>query len=123
MADKKPPPSLDDLDARLKAAQSRHRGETDAPDEAKRGSALSLAFRIGVELVAALIVGVGIGYLLDLWLGTKPWFLLLFFVLGSAAGIMNVFRVTSGMGGAVGYRPAPGDGGRSEKKDRTDEGK
>lgn len=63
--------------------------------------------RIGVELVAALIVGVGIGYLLDRWLGTAPWLLLVFFLLGSAAGIMNVFRVTKGLGGAVGYQSEP----------------
>ena len=46
----------------------------------------------------------GIGLLLDKWLGTTPWLLLLFFLLGSAAGIMNVFRVAGGHDSSVGYR-------------------
>ena len=69
---------------------------------------MGFALRIGVEIVAALIVGVGIGLLLDWWLGTKPWFLVVFFVLGAAAGFMNVFRVVGGLGGQVGYRRAAG---------------
>ena len=120
MANKRPPQALDDLDARLRAAQARQKGETDEPDVAKRGSALSLAFRIGVELVAALIVGVGVGYLLDLWLGTKPWFLLLFFVLGSAAGIMNVFRVMGGLDSSVGYRKPVSEKEPSDEDHRQD---
>ncbi len=77
-----------------------------------------MALRIGTELVAGLAVGVVIGWLLDRWLGTKPLFLILFFILGSAAGIMNVFRTVSGMGHAVGYKPAPGqkkDDGRGDE--------
>ncbi len=120
MADKRPPKALDDLDARLRAAQSRHKGQTATSEGATRGSALSLAFRIGVELVAALMVGVGIGYFLDLWLGTKPWLMLVFFILGSAAGIMNVFRVMGGMGGAVGYRPASQDEQDADKPGQRD---
>jgi ATP synthase protein I len=46
-----------------------------------------------VEVVAALGVGVAIGLLLDRWLGTWPWLFLLFFVAGSAAGILNVYRL------------------------------
>lgn len=73
--------------------------------------------RIGVEIVAALIVGVAIGYFLDRWLGTKPWFLLLFFVLGAAAGFMNVFRVVGGLGGQVGYRGTSGTAGSEDGRD------
>ena len=60
--------------------------------------------RIGVELVAALIVGVGLGYMLDRWLDTMPLMSLLGFFFGSAAGFLNVYRVGSGLGSAVGYR-------------------
>ena len=42
--------------------------------------------------MAALAVGVGIGWLLDRWLGTLPLFLLIFFFLGAAAGLLNVYR-------------------------------
>jgi len=65
-----------------------------------------MALRIGVELVAALVVGVGIGVLLDRWWGTSPWMLLAFFLLGAAAGILNVFRVVQGFDSSVGYRKA-----------------
>lgn len=49
--------------------------------------------RVSVELVAALAVGVAIGWGLDRWLGTMPLFLVIFVLLGGAAGIMNVWRM------------------------------
>jgi len=60
-----------------------------APKHASWG----VGFRAGVEIVAALVVGVALGWSLDRWLGTFPWLFLVFFVLGSAAGIMNVYRL------------------------------
>ena len=66
--------------------------------------ALGLGFRIGVEMVVALCVGLGIGWLIDRGLGTRPWAMILFLLLGVAAGISNVFRATSGQGYAVGWR-------------------
>lgn len=53
---------------------------------------MGIAFRLSTELVAGIFVGGGIGLLLDKWLGTGPLFLLIFFFLGMAAGILNVFR-------------------------------
>ncbi len=53
---------------------------------------MGFAFRAGVELMAALVVGGGIGWLLDHWLGTLPLFLLIFFFLGAGAGLLNVIR-------------------------------
>ena len=60
-------------------------------------TAYGFAFRIGVELVVALAVGGGIGWVLDHWLGTMPLFLLVFFVLGAVAGLLNVFRAAKQM--------------------------
>jgi len=65
---------------------------------------LGFAMRIGLELVSALIVGVLIGLALDYWLGTNPWCLVVFFVLGSIAGIFNVYRTAAGLSQTVGYR-------------------
>lgn len=53
---------------------------------------MGAGMRIAVELLAAILVGAGIGILADRWLGTQPWLLILFFVLGSTAGFLNVIR-------------------------------
>ncbi len=81
-------------------------------------SGFGVAFRIGVELVAALVIGVGTGLLLDRWLGSTPWFLIVFFFLGAAAGVLNVYRAASGIGmaGAAGA-PTPTDGEPEEDDD------
>jgi len=65
----------------------------DASGSAPKHAAWGVGFRAGVEIVAALVVGVALGWSLDRWLGTFPWLFLVFFVLGSAAGIMNVYRL------------------------------
>ncbi len=57
------------------------------------GSALGLGMRVGVELVSALAVAVAIGWALDRWLHTLPLFLVIFLVLGGAAGVANVWRL------------------------------
>jgi ATP synthase protein I len=105
--DERKPPSLEDLDARLRAVQDRadNRSTADKPGSGQPMNGIGFAFRVGVELVAALAVGVGIGLFLDSWLGTKPWFLVAFFFLGAAAGVLNVWRAVSGLGIGPGYKP------------------
>lgn len=51
------------------------------------------AIRVGTEIVASAVIALGIGYFLDKWLGTRPLFLLLFFLFGAAAGFLNLYRV------------------------------
>jgi ATP synthase protein I len=105
MSDEKPPPSLDELDARLRKAREGQEARSDEPGKYHRvpQRPMAIAFRIGSELVAAMIVGVGGGLLLDRWLGTAPWGLIVMFFLGSAAGILNVYRAINGLGIAPGY--------------------
>ena len=82
-----------DFDERLRRArQASEEKNRPAP---RRNSALGLAFRIAADLVAAVAVGAGIGWALDRWLETSPWFLLVFFMIGAAAGVMNVIRVAN----------------------------
>ncbi|MFZ3034333.1 MAG: AtpZ/AtpI family protein [Parvibaculum sp.] len=81
--------NLADFEARLQKKQKAHQ---QPQNTAARSSAMGIAFRLTTELVAGIFVGGGIGLLLDKWLGTGPLFLLIFFVLGMAAGILNVFR-------------------------------
>ncbi len=73
--------------------------------------------RVGIELVAALAIGVGLGYLADRWLGTLPLMSLLGFVFGSAAGILNVYRTATGQGSAIGFGRRPTANRDSDKKD------
>jgi ATP synthase protein I len=83
---------LEDLNRRLTALRERRREPSVEQASTVPQSAMGIAFRIGVELVAGLVVGGGIGWLLDLWLGTSPLLLIVFFFLGAAAGVLNVWR-------------------------------
>jgi ATP synthase protein I len=117
MSEGKPPDKLDDFDARLRRAREGQR-PSEPEDGGMRKASMSgvgMAFRVGTELVAALIVGVGAGYLLDQWLGTTPWMLIVFFFLGSAAGVLNVYRAASGIGLAPGYKGPEKDEDRNRK--------
>tara|TARA_B100000886_G_scaffold193877_1_gene133561 strand:+ start:167 stop:451 length:285 start_codon:yes stop_codon:yes gene_type:complete len=69
----------------------------DANENNKRGLFLGSAFRLGTELVAAVAVGTIIGFILDNWFDTKPWFIITFFFIGVIAGILNVVRVANNM--------------------------
>ncbi len=58
-------------------------------------TSLGIAFRFATELVVAVAVGGGLGLLLDRFLGTRPIFLVVMFLLGAAAGIRNVMRAAA----------------------------
>lgn len=81
------------------------------------GRGMSYGLKIGSEFVGAILVGAAIGYGLDLLLGSKPWLMLLFFVLGFAAGVLNVMRgyqrlqadITRETGGKIGKDLADND--------------
>ena len=88
------PPPLEDLDARLKAARSRQAKTRNDKGEDGKTSEISPALRVGTDLVAGVAVGAFIGWALDRWLGTQPWLMVVFFVLGAAAGFYNIYRST-----------------------------
>jgi len=107
-----PPNLLEDLDARLRKAREGQRGWSGGPGSKYHRppqGAMATAWRIGTELVAAMIVGVGGGLLFDRWLGTAPWGLIVMFFFGSAAGVLNVYRAVTGLGIAAGYGRPTGD--------------
>ena len=60
-------------------------------------SNIGAAFKLSTEMVAAVIVGTIIGFILDNWFGTKPWLILIFFFVGVIAGILNVIRSAKSM--------------------------
>lgn len=116
-------PGSDDLGQRLEALRrdrderlGRGKGAGAAPDAPKSGmQGIGYGLRIGTEMVAALLIGLAIGYGLDQWLGTAPWFMILFLFFGMAAGVSNVYRLASGMDMGVGWR-RPGDKGDKGEK-------
>tara|TARA_B100001245_G_C22805491_1_gene388114 strand:- start:355 stop:645 length:291 start_codon:yes stop_codon:yes gene_type:complete len=61
-------------------------------NEAANAASLGKALKISTELVAAVVVGTTIGFLLDNWFGTKPILTICFFFMGVAAGILNVIK-------------------------------
>jgi len=81
---------------RLKIAKSKIEKQLQSDIE-KKGSFMGSAFKLGTELVAAVVVGSIIGFILDSWFDTKPWLLLIFFFLGAAAGMLNVIRTANRM--------------------------
>jgi ATP synthase protein I len=58
-------------------------------------SALARGLRLSTELVAGVLVGAFIGWALDRWLGSSPWGMIVFLLLGFAAGVVNVVRAVA----------------------------
>jgi ATP synthase protein I len=104
---------ISDLGQRLDKVKAQRASDADADLDAEmRGRGMAYGLRMAAELVAAVIVGGAIGYGLDRWLGSTPWLFLLFFVLGFAAGVLNVVRAyekmqkefTARTGGRIGHK-------------------
>ena len=88
---------LGSLDHRLSEIRDSRKIETDQPgagsgDGAARASAMARGFRLSSELVAGVVVGALIGWGFDRLLSTSPFGLIVFFLLGFAAGVLNVVR-------------------------------
>tara|TARA_X000001036_G_scaffold431447_2_gene465763 strand:+ start:1073 stop:1351 length:279 start_codon:yes stop_codon:yes gene_type:complete len=80
-----------DFKTRLEIAKKKIQTDSSS-DSDKKGVFLGNAFKLGTELVSAVAVGTIIGFILDNWFGTKPWLMIIFFFVGSIAGIMNVIK-------------------------------
>ena len=70
------------------AASEQSQAERPAADP----SAIARGFRLSSELVAGVLLGAAIGWALDHWLGISPWGMIVFLLLGFAAGVLNVMR-------------------------------
>ena len=81
---------------RLGEGLARQRAEDPSNDasenRAATASGYARGFRLSSELVAGVVVGAGLGWLLDRLLGITPWGLIVFLLLGFAAGVLNVMR-------------------------------
>jgi ATP synthase protein I len=94
---------LRELERKLEPGEDKRESMSDE-EAGRRSSTLGKAFKVSTELVAGVFVGGAIGYALDFWLmpkmgfHTSPLFLLVFLLLGIAAGFLNVIRAARGMG-------------------------
>lgn len=101
---------LRDLGERLDKARAAGKGPLARPADTSTSNALAFGWRIGIELLGAIVVAVFIGRAIDRWFGTRPWGMVVLFFLGVAAGMLNVYRAVTGLGRAVGFRQAePGN--------------
>lgn len=89
MENKKIPEDLSLLKSKIDRAKE---GKTKKNHSPKFVSASGLGFRIATDLLAAVIVGGAIGFVLDDWFETKPVMLVIFLLFGGAAGFLNVYR-------------------------------
>ena len=83
--------SLKEISARLKIAKGKVNNSS-IKNKKTNSSNLGSAFKISTEFVAAVVVGSIIGFILDNLFGTKPWVIIIFFIIGVIAGMLNVIR-------------------------------
>ncbi len=86
------------LDRRSAEKRASEAGGPSDSQRAATASAISMGLSAAGEFAASIAVGGLIGWQVDRALGTKPAFLIAFFLLGAAAGVWNVIRVTSPKG-------------------------
>ena len=83
--------NLKELSTRLEIAKKNIKKDA-LIDKSRNAASLGKALKISTEFVAAVVVGSTIGFLLDNWFDTKPLLTIIFFFMGVAAGILNVFK-------------------------------
>ena len=88
---------LESLDQRLSEIRGHRKSGTDQPgdsseDQAARARGMALGFRLSSELIAGVVVGAAFGWGFDRLLSTSPFGLIVFFLLGFIAGVVNVVR-------------------------------
>lgn len=83
-------PALDKLKKNIQALKNKERRSPQKQEEKSTSSSRYL--NIGAELVGGVVMGVGLGLFVDWLFGTSPWGLITLFILGSTAGMLNVYR-------------------------------
>lgn len=89
---KKMPQDVKNINNRIRKLKAFEEHVQKDPTETKFVYAYQIGSRIGTELVAGILVGAGIGYFLDKIFTTSPTLLVIFLILGGAAGFLNVYR-------------------------------
>ncbi len=81
--------NLEDLNKKIDSLSTKNNNLKNNRKESGAG----FGFKISTEIIAALVVGVGIGLIVDNYFNTKPIGLIIFFIFGAFAGFLNVYRV------------------------------
>lgn len=111
----------DDLDRRRRSLEAtlaarRPNVRNEGPDARSSGvTGYGQAMKLSSEFIAGIVVGVGIGWVLDSFAGTSPWGLIVFLFLGFGAGVLNVLR-SAGMVADVGLKAPSKDAGKPDEK-------
>jgi ATP synthase protein I len=92
MADEKQEPSFEDFDARLRRLRQPEPAAPATPPAGLNRHRWGSGVQVGIELFAGILGGLILGYGLDTWLSTRPIFIIVFFLLGSVAGMLNAYR-------------------------------
>jgi ATP synthase protein I len=92
MSEPQRPPSFEDFDARLDKARPDKAKAPPSADQPSSRLDYGTGLQAGIEVVAGVGFGVLLGWALDRWLGTAPLLLIVFFMLGAAAGVLNAYR-------------------------------
>ena len=87
---------INEFNIRLKIAQKKAKKRL-LKNNKNNTSSLGAALKLSTEMVAAVFVGFTIGFILDSWFDTKPWLIILFFVIGAIAGMLNIIRTAKRM--------------------------
>jgi ATP synthase protein I len=109
----------DDLERRRRVLEAslatRRPDRLEGKDDAKAGSVAGYgqALKLSSEFIAGVVVGAGIGWIIDRLAGTSPWGLIVFLLLGFGAGVLNVMR-SAGVVAEFGQ----GDKSRRDQDDR-----
>ena len=83
--------NIKEISTRLEIAKKKIK-KNKAKNNSSNTASLGKALKISTELVAAVVVGSTIGFILDNWFDTKPWLTIVFFFMGATAGILNVIK-------------------------------
>ncbi|MDQ0512015.1 AtpZ/AtpI family protein [Ancylobacter amanitiformis] len=83
---------------KVRAERQAEEKASKVPDRTSSSAGMALAFRLGSEFVAGVLVGAGLGWAIDRLLGITPWGMIGFMLLGFGAGIMNMLRAAGETG-------------------------
>lgn len=104
----------EELRRKIEEAQARQNQSAGSPKGVNGQTSMSRALRAATDLVAAVAVGVFMGYWIDRWLDTKPFGMIIMLFLGFAAGLLSIYKTHMGQELRVGLKKKDKDAAEEE---------